>query len=168
MNVLVTGGAGCIGSHSVDALLARGAKVTVFDNFGSGRRANLAAAHGRLTRVEGDAAHGRWLRRACEGISHVPHLAARPAAAAGAIAAAGRTPDTRGFANGFDAARRNGMARVVCAAGAAQESPDAAANDHCARLYHEQFDRSAMGLRSAIGGAPKAGLADGLRELLAA
>jgi UDP-glucose 4-epimerase len=44
MNCLVTGGAGFIGSHVVDALLARGDHVTVVDNLSSGRRSNLAAA----------------------------------------------------------------------------------------------------------------------------
>ena len=44
MNCLVTGGAGFIGSHVVDALIARGDRVTVVDNFSSGRRSNLAAA----------------------------------------------------------------------------------------------------------------------------
>ncbi|HJS96487.1 MAG TPA: NAD-dependent epimerase/dehydratase family protein, partial [Solirubrobacteraceae bacterium] len=44
MNCLVTGGAGFIGSHVVDALVARGDEVTVVDNLSSGRRSNLADA----------------------------------------------------------------------------------------------------------------------------
>ena len=42
--VLVTGGAGFIGSHLVDRLIARGASVVVVDNFFLGKRSNLAAA----------------------------------------------------------------------------------------------------------------------------
>ena len=44
MNCLVTGGAGFIGSHIVDALTARGDTVTVIDNLSTGRRSNLAHA----------------------------------------------------------------------------------------------------------------------------
>lgn len=57
MNSLVTGGAGFIGSHLVDALLARGDDVSVMDNFSHGKRDNLAAASatGRLRIVEEDA-----------------------------------------------------------------------------------------------------------------
>jgi UDP-glucose 4-epimerase len=44
MNCLVTGGAGFIGSHVVDALIARGDRVTVVDNLSTGRRSNLEPA----------------------------------------------------------------------------------------------------------------------------
>jgi UDP-glucose 4-epimerase len=51
---LVTGGAGFIGSHLVDALLAAGHVVVVLDNFCSGKRENLAAASGDLRLIDGD------------------------------------------------------------------------------------------------------------------
>jgi UDP-glucose 4-epimerase len=54
--VLVTGGAGFIGSHLVDLLVSRGDRVTVIDDLSTGRRANLAGAQasGRLRVIEGD------------------------------------------------------------------------------------------------------------------
>ena len=51
--ILVTGGAGFIGSHLVDSLLAAGHRVTILDDFSSGKRANLADA-GAARLVEGD------------------------------------------------------------------------------------------------------------------
>jgi len=56
VNALVSGGAGLIGSHLVEALLARGDAVTVLDNFSTGRRQNLAhlLAEPRLRVVEAD------------------------------------------------------------------------------------------------------------------
>jgi UDP-glucose 4-epimerase len=52
MNVLITGGAGFVGSHLCDRLLARGDRVTVIDNFATARRENLAP-HGNLKLIEG-------------------------------------------------------------------------------------------------------------------
>jgi UDP-glucose 4-epimerase len=50
-NVLVTGGAGFIGSHLVQALLAKGYKVTVFDNLTTGKLENLKLQSQHLTYV---------------------------------------------------------------------------------------------------------------------
>jgi UDP-glucuronate 4-epimerase len=83
MNVLVTGGAGFIGSHLVEGLLARGDQVSVLDNFDpyyepARKRANIAAVEGRIRLVEGDLRTPGDLSRALEGIEVVAHLAARP------------------------------------------------------------------------------------------
>ena len=75
-HVLVTGGAGFIGSHLVDALLERGARVRVLDNLSTGRRENLAHCRERIELVEGDLRDLATCRRACEGIDLVFHEAA--------------------------------------------------------------------------------------------
>ena len=75
--VLVTGGAGFIGSHLVEALLAQGRSVRVIDNLASGHRANLAHLDG-YEWVEGDLERFEDCQTACEGVSQVLHQAAIP------------------------------------------------------------------------------------------
>src|SRR5712675_146092 len=76
---LVTGGAGFIGSHLVDRLLAEGRDVRVFDNFEIGRRSNLQQheGHPRLEIVEGDVADKAAVAAAFGDVERVFHLAAR-------------------------------------------------------------------------------------------
>ena len=77
---LVAGGAGFIGSHLVEALLARGRRVRVLDDFATGHRAHLTPALRdlRFELMEGDAADPATARAACSGVERVFHLAARP------------------------------------------------------------------------------------------
>lgn len=63
MNVLITGGAGFVGSHVVDRLLARGDTVLVIDNYATGRRDNLKP-HPNLNIVEGSIADSVLVNRA--------------------------------------------------------------------------------------------------------
>jgi len=73
---LVTGGAGFIGSHLVDAVLANGDRVRVLDDFSSGRRENLAHVADRIELIEGDVADAGTCRRATAGADYVLHEAA--------------------------------------------------------------------------------------------
>lgn len=76
MRSLVTGGAGFIGSHLVDALLASGHEVVVLDNFSTGRPENLSHLRGKVEVVECDlAVPGDWMRQ-LKNIDWVFHLAA--------------------------------------------------------------------------------------------
>ncbi|MFA6044405.1 MAG: NAD-dependent epimerase/dehydratase family protein [Phycisphaerales bacterium] len=74
--VLVSGGAGFIGSHLVELLLARGDEVTVVDNLSTGRRANLPAKHERLRFVEADLSHALGALGKGECFEQIYHLAA--------------------------------------------------------------------------------------------
>src|SRR3954467_6737329 len=75
---LVTGGAGFIGSSLARALIARGDRVRVIDNFSSGKRENLADIAGQIELIEGDILDDRALARAVEGVELVFHEAAIP------------------------------------------------------------------------------------------
>jgi UDP-glucose 4-epimerase len=76
--VLVTGGAGFIGSHLVEALLEQGCRVRVADNLATGHRGNLAQVEGRYEWLEGDLADFDVCRKAAEGVEAVFHEAAIP------------------------------------------------------------------------------------------
>jgi UDP-glucose 4-epimerase len=82
--ILVTGGAGFIGSHAVEALVAAGAQVTVLDDLSAGKREFLAGVEKRITFVEGDAGDAATLDRLLPGMRSVWHLAANPEVRTGA------------------------------------------------------------------------------------
>lgn len=74
--ILVTGGAGFIGSHLVDALLAKGYGVRVLDDLSTGKVSNLPVDNPQLQLVVGDVADGAALAEAMHGCGAVVHLAA--------------------------------------------------------------------------------------------
>ncbi len=114
---LVTGGAGFIGSHLVDALLGAGYRVRVLDDLSTGRRANLDP---RAELFEGDVADAALVARVAEDVAGIFHLAA--------IASVARSNEDwlgthRANQTGtiaiLDAARRAGRVPVVYASSAA-------------------------------------------------
>ncbi len=74
--ILVTGGAGFIGSHLVDALVGRGDSVVVVDNLFSGREENLAHVLDRIEFVRGDIRDLGLLRSLARGCDYILHEAA--------------------------------------------------------------------------------------------
>ncbi len=78
---LVTGGAGFIGSHIVEALVQRGESVRVLDNLSSGRRENLASVQDKVDFRECDIRDLEAIRPVLEGVDYVIHLAALPSVA---------------------------------------------------------------------------------------
>src|SRR4026207_253378 len=75
---LVTGGAGFIGSHLVEALVRLGHTVRVVDNLSTGDEANLAAVADDIDFIAGDLCDPTVSARAAAGIEIVFHLAALP------------------------------------------------------------------------------------------
>jgi UDP-N-acetylglucosamine 4-epimerase len=76
VRVLVTGAAGFIGSHLVDALLDQGAVVRGLDNYSNGHPENQISARGRIEMLQGDIRDLPTCQRACTGIDLVFHEAA--------------------------------------------------------------------------------------------
>lgn len=166
--VLVTGGAGFIGSHTVDALLARGCQVKVLDNLSSGKLSNLPESHPGLEFVQGDIRDADLVDRICENVDAVLHLAAQVS-----VQSSIEQPvlsseiNVRGFLNVLDAARRQGIKRLVYASSAAvygmpSELPlsesaktrpmspyglEKLINDQYAALYAELYGMACMGMR---------------------
>jgi nucleoside-diphosphate-sugar epimerase len=81
MHVLVTGGAGFIGSHIVEALVKRGHRVRVVDNFWSGNLRNLASVRKDVELLKGDCADPRIAARSARGVEVIYHEAAVPSVA---------------------------------------------------------------------------------------
>ncbi len=117
MKALVTGGAGFIGGHLVDALLAQGASVRVIDNFSTGRRSNLEHNLGRIELVEGDIADPEACARAMHGIDTVFHEAAIPSVARSVRdPVASNQANVSGTVMVLDQARKAGVRKLVYAA----------------------------------------------------
>jgi len=120
---LVTGGAGFIGSHLVEDLLAEGCHVKVYDNFSSGFESNLTglqSARGKLEIIRGDIRDANSLAAAMQGVTGVFHLAALVS-----VPQSIEQPDLSFDINGrgtqlvLNEARKNGVKRVVMASSAA-------------------------------------------------
>ncbi|MFO0930590.1 MAG: SDR family oxidoreductase [Gemmataceae bacterium] len=114
---LVTGGAGFIGSHLVDALVERGHRVRVFDNFSTGHRHNLEHHGDRVEVVDGDVTDLEAVRRAARGVEVVFHqaaLASVPRSVANPLATHRACAD--GTLHVLIASRDAGVRRVVYAA----------------------------------------------------
>ncbi|CEN43382.1 Vi polysaccharide biosynthesis protein VipB/TviC [Capnocytophaga canis] len=117
--ILVTGGAGFIGSNLSEKLLQLGAMVTVLDNFATGHRHNIEAflSNENFTLIEGDIRDLETCRKACEGQDFVLHQAAL-----GSVPRSINDPITSndvnvgGFLNMLVAARDAGVKRLVYAA----------------------------------------------------
>ncbi len=118
--VLVTGGAGFIGSHTVDLLLENEISVRVLDNFTSGHRSNLPESHPLLEVVVGDITSQATVNEAMHDVSHCLHLAAQVS-----VVASFEDPvhsamqNIIGFVNIITEAQNQGVERLVYASSAA-------------------------------------------------
>jgi UDP-glucose 4-epimerase len=122
---LVTGGAGFIGSSLARALLARGDKVRIIDNFSSGKRENLADMADKVDLIEGDILDDKALARAVEGTELIFHEAAIPSVPKSmAEPIENHAANATGTIRVLEQARRARVRRVVYAASSAAYGED--------------------------------------------
>lgn len=117
--ILVTGGAGFIGSHLTEALLTQGYAVTVIDDLSTGKRTNLPE-HPELTFFEGDVGDPLLLAQALPDVQAVFHLAAVASVQASIVAPVGtHESNLLGTLHLLEAARQCGTPRIIYASSAA-------------------------------------------------
>ena len=114
--IVITGGAGFIGSALARALVARGDDISVLDNFSSGKRENLQDLAGTVAVVEGDILDAALLDRVFAGADVVFHEAAIPSVPRSLAAPLpSHNANATGTLNVLEAARRCKVRRVVYA-----------------------------------------------------
>jgi UDP-glucose 4-epimerase len=169
--ILITGGAGFIGSHIVELLVHSGAKVRVYDNFSSGYEANLNSVKNDVEIIRGDILDRDNLLKASSGVDVICHQAAQLE-----IIRCIETPledlrsNTEGTINIFEVAKCLDIPKVIyassaCIYGQAQYVPQdethptvpnwpygisKLASEHYARLYHDYYQIETIGLRYSI------------------
>jgi len=165
---LVTGGAGFIGSHLVQALLEQGTEVRILDNLSSGRLDNLSAVDGQYELMTGDVQDVSACRQAVDGVEVVFHLAALASVPA-SLAAPDNTHQAclSGTLHMLDASRQQGVRRFILASSSsiygnrndqlqsesdlpAPESPYAAAKlgaEHYCQAFYHSYGLETVSLR---------------------
>ena len=167
-SALVTGGAGFIGSHLVDALLEAGCRVTVIDNLATGRKENLSHVAEQINFIEGDILDEPLLTRAaagCEVVFHQAAVVSVPKTVEDPVGSA--AVNDLGTVKVLEAARRGGSRRVVLASSSAVYGDDPSlpkkeempprpltpyavqklTGEYNARLYHDLYGMETVCLR---------------------
>lgn len=166
--ILVTGGAGFIGSHTVDKLLRQNAHIVVLDNFSTGNKENLPVGHPSLEIKTGDIRDSDVVKDAARGVTQCLHLAAQVSVVKSLEEPAdSAAQNILGFINILNAVKENNIKRLVYASSAAAygmptklplsenlllkpESPyglEKQINELYVDLYRGLYDLSACGLR---------------------
>lgn len=144
-HVLVTGGAGFIGSHLVDALLDAGHRVRVVDDLSTGRLENLAGVLDRIDWIEASLADSETRRRAVEGIDVVFHEAAIPSVPRSvAEPLLSHESGPTATLHLLEAAREAGVRRVMFAASSSAYG-DAATSPKVESMYPDPLSPYAAG-----------------------
>ncbi len=166
--VLITGGAGFIGSHLAEALVQYGCGVRVLDNLSTGHLDNLNGFKDKVTFIKGDIRDTDAVAQAIQGCDAVFHLAAVVSVTQSVSDPVGSTEvNDLGTLKVLEAARKSGVKRMVLSSSSAvygddpqlpkQESHDSRpqspyavqklTNEYYARLYHHLYGMDTICLR---------------------
>lgn len=166
--VLVTGGAGFIGSHLVEALLEKGCQIAVIDDLSSGHLENLVHIKDQITFIKGDIRDAELIERAASGCDTIFHLAAIvsvPKTVLNPLESAG--VNDVGTLLVFETARKMGVRRVIISSSCAVYGDDPQlpkketmmprplspyavhklAGEHYASIYHKLHGIETVALR---------------------
>ena len=167
MQYLVTGGAGFIGSHITDRLVADGHRVRILDNFSTGKHENIPA-DAAVEVIEGDVGDTQTVRQCMGGVDTVFHqaaIASVPETVGNPLGS--EQTNYRGTLNVLEAARHAGARRVVFACSAAvygdlpelpkrEDMPvrplspyavDKLASEQACKVYHALYGLETVALR---------------------
>lgn len=169
--ILVTGGAGFIGSYIVESLVEKGAYVIVYDNFSTGKKENLSKVINDVKIIEGDILDVKSLEDACKDIDVISHQAAQlEIFKSQSEPLEDLTTNTIGTLNILNAARNQNIPKIInassaCIYGQAENTPQnenhrknpnwpygvskLAAEKYCS-IYHHDFHIDITNLRYAI------------------
>lgn len=167
MKILVTGGAGFIGSNLAIALQQKGHDVTVLDNFFLGRKSNLKTAGRSIKIVKGDIRNTKLVNKICRGVDIIFNEAAASSSPMfmknlkDAVSV-----NTEGFINVMNAAKENNVKRVVYASSSVvygnkkdslredmkPEPPNFYSatklmNEHLATVFSQEYGLETLGFR---------------------
>lgn len=174
--ILITGGAGFIGSHIAESLVEKEAQVIIYDNFSTGSLSNLEKIKDKVVIIEGDILDYSKLLKVCKGVDIISHQAAQLE-----ITTCIDDPlhdlkiNTEGSLNVFNAAVKNKVRKIIyassaCVYGQAQYIPQdenhptnpnwpygisKLAVEKYAKVYSNYYDIPIVGLRYSIVYGPR-------------
>ncbi len=166
--VLVTGGAGFIGSNLVEDLISQDYNVRVLDNFETGKRENLSGLENKIELIKGDIRNMELVKRVVKGVDYISHQAALPSMLKSIEEPIPTTEvNVLGTLNILLAARDSDVNRIVYASSSSvyagvdelpkRESMNMVptspygltkiANEHYFKVFHDIYGLKSVGLR---------------------
>ena len=164
-NVLVTGGAGFVGSHLVRTLLEAGHRVRVLDNLSTGHKANLADVQADIEFLEGDIRNAGACDSGVAGVQFIYHLAALASVSRSmADPVTTHAVNVNGTVNLLEAARRAGVQRMIFSSSSSiyGDAPTLPKHEEAEPLPRSPYAASKLASEQYVLAYARAGLIEGV------